>query len=191
MNEPLQPPGTGTTVLFGNLCPNGAVIKQSAASAPLMKHRGNALVFDWPEAYHAVGDEDEFDVEPSDILVIRNCGPKGYPGMPEVSNVALPAKLLRQDVSDMVRICDGRMSGTGFGTVLHVAPEASLGPLAVVQSGDVIELDVPTRWLHLDISDEELTSRCAAWSPPEGSAESGYEWLYVTHLLQADLGVDF
>ncbi len=193
VDEPFQPPGTGTAVLRGNLCPGGAVIKQSAASPELMKHRGRALVFDSPEAYHAVCDKDDFDVAASDVIVVRYSGPKGYPGMPEVSNVSLPAKLLKQGVSDMVRICDGRMSGTGFGTVvLHVSPEAAIGgPLALVKTGDMIELDVPARTLHVDVSEEELERRKAAWSPPAPKARSGYTWLYTEHVLQADAGADF
>jgi dihydroxy-acid dehydratase len=193
VDEPFQPPGTGTAVLRGNLCPGGAVIKQSAASPDLMKHRGRALVFDSPEEYHAVCDEDDFDVSASDVIVVRYAGPKGYPGMPEVSNVSLPAKLLKQGVSDMVRICDGRMSGTGFGTVvLHVSPEAAIGgPLALIKTGDTIELDVPARTLHVDVSDEELGRRRAAWSPPAPKARSGYTWLYTEHVLQADAGADF
>jgi dihydroxy-acid dehydratase len=193
VSEPLMPPGRGTAVLRGNLCPDGAVIKQSAASPELMKHRGRALVFDSPEAYYAVCDNDDFDVEAGDVIVVRYAGPKGYPGMPEVSNVTLPAKLLRQGVTDMVRICDGRMSGTGFGTVvLHVAPEAALGgPLALVETGDTIELDVPARSLHLDVPDEELARRKAAWSAPGTKAQSGYTWLYIEHVLQADGGADF
>lgn len=191
--EPFQPPGSGTAVLRGNLCPNGAVIKQSAASPHLMKHRGRALVFDSPEAYNAVSDDVDLDVEAGDIIVVRYAGPKGYPGMPEVANVALPAKLLKQGVTDMVRICDGRMSGTGFGTVvLHVAPEAALGgPLAVVQSGDIIELDVAARSLRLDVPDEELGRRMSSWERPAPQARSGYTWLYTEHVLQADLGADF
>ena len=193
VSEPFQPPGTGTAVLRGNLCPDGAVIKQSAASPELMKHRGRALVFDSPEAYHAVCDQDDFDAEADDVIVVRYAGPKGYPGMPEVSNVSLPAKLVRQGVTDMVRICDGRMSGTGFGTVvLHVAPEAALGgPLALVKSGDMIELDVPARSLRLDVPDDELERRKAAWSAPAPRARSGYTWLYIEHVLQADAGADF
>jgi len=193
VSEPLMPPGRGTAVLRGNLCPSGAVIKQSAASPELMEHRGRALVFDSPEAYYAVCDNDDFDVEAGDVIVVRYAGPKGYPGMPEVSNVTLPAKLLRQGVTDMVRICDGRMSGTGFGTVvLHVAPEAALGgPLALVETGDTIELDVPARSLHLDVPDEELARRKAAWSAPGTKAQSGYTWLYIEHVLQADGGADF
>jgi dihydroxy-acid dehydratase len=191
--DPLLPPGSGTAVLRGNLCPGGAVIKQSAASAHLMRHRARALVFDSPEQYHAVCDDPDLDVEADDCLVIRGAGPRGYPGMPEVSNVALPAKLLKAGVTDMVRICDGRMSGTGFGTViLHVSPEAALGgPLALVRTGDIIELDVPERRLSVEVSDTELERRRAEWSPPAKSPTSGYAWLYVQHVLQAEQGADF
>jgi dihydroxy-acid dehydratase len=180
-------------VLGGNLCPGGAVIKQSAASPHLLRHRGRALVFESPEAYHAVADDPDLDVDASDVLVIRGAGPRGYPGMPEVSNVALPAKLLRQGIEDMVRICDGRMSGTGFGTVvLHVSPEAALGgPLALVRTGDTITLDVPARTLTLDVPDDELARRREEWRPPEGGPTSGYAWLYTQHVLQAEAGADF
>src|SRR5690606_29089288 len=132
--------------------PGGAVIKQSAASPHLLRHEGRAVVFDSPEDYHAVCDDPDLDVDETDVLVIRYAGPKGYPGMPEVANVPLPAKLLKAGVTDMVRICDGRMSGTGYGTVvLHVAPEAAVGgPLALVRTGDRITLDVPARTLHVD-----------------------------------------
>jgi dihydroxy-acid dehydratase len=193
VEEPFLPAGSGTAVLRGNLCPSGAVVKQSAASPELLKHRGRALVFDSPEAYHAVCDQDDFDVSADDVLVIRYAGPKGYPGMPEVSNVAIPAKLLKQGVTDMVRICDGRMSGTGFGTVvLHVAPEAAVGgPLALVEDGDVIELDVQARTLNLEVPAPELQRRMAAWAPPPRKATSGYTWLYTEHVLQADTGADF
>jgi dihydroxy-acid dehydratase len=192
-SEPLMPAGSGTAVLHGNLCPGGALIKQSAASPELMKHRGRAVVFDSPEDYYAVSDNDGFDIDPNDVILVRYCGPKGYPGMPEVSNVALPAKLLRRGVKDMVRICDGRMSGTGFGTVvLHVSPEAAVGgPLALVQTGDVVELDVPARSLHVDVPDEELARRREAWVPPQPKATSGYTWLYIEHVLQAEQGADF
>jgi dihydroxy-acid dehydratase len=192
MSDPLQPPGTGTAVLRGNLCPGGAVIKQSAASPELLTHRGRALVFDSPEDYHAVAADPGLDVTADDILVIRGAGPRGYPGMPEVANVPLPAKLLRAGVSDMVRICDGRMSGTGYGTVvLHVSPEAADGgPIALVATGDVIHLDVPGRTLTLEVADDELQRRRAAWSPPPMPA-SGYAWLYTQHVLQADEGADF
>ncbi len=193
LDDPLLPPGSGTAVLRGNLCPGGAVIKQSAASPALMRHRARALVFDTPEAYQAVCDDPDLDVTADDILVIRGAGPRGYPGMPEVSNVALPAKLLKAGVTDMVRICDGRMSGTGFGTViLHVSPEAALGgPLALVRTGDIIELDVPGRRLSVEVTDAELERRRESWSPPAGSPTSGYAWLYVQHVLQAEQGADF
>jgi dihydroxy-acid dehydratase len=192
-DSPLQPPGTGTAVLRGNLCPDGAVIKQSAASPELMQHRGRALVFDSVEEYHAVADDPDLDVSADDILVIRGAGPRGYPGMPEVSNVPLPAKLLKAGVTDMVRICDGRMSGTGYGTVvLHVAPESAAGgPLALVRDGDHITLDVPARALTLEVSEEELAARRAAWAPPAGAPASGYAWLYREHVMQADTGADF
>jgi len=190
---PLQPPGSGTAVLTGNLCPEGAVIKQSAASDHLLKHSGRAVVFDSPESYHAVVADEELDVAADDILVIRNAGPKGYPGMPEVANVPIPVKLTRGGVSDMVRICDGRMSGTGFGTVvLHVSPEAAVGgPLALVVTGDRISLDVPGRTLTLEVDDAELERRRAAWTAPRRRAESGYTWLYTEHVLGAETGADF
>jgi dihydroxy-acid dehydratase len=191
-DNPLQPPGSGTAVLGGNLCPGGAVIKQSAASPELMTHRGRAVVFDSPEEYHVVADDPDLDVEAKDILVIRGAGPRGYPGMPEVSNVPLPGRLLRRGVTDMVRICDGRMSGTGYGTVvLHVSPESAHGgPIALIRTGDFIQLDVPGRTLTLEVSDDELQRRRASWSPPP-APESGYQWLYVQHVLQAEQGADF
>ncbi|MET9020633.1 IlvD/Edd family dehydratase [Actinopolymorpha sp. NPDC004070] len=193
IEEPFQAAGTGTAVLSGNLAPNGAVIKQSAVSPHLLKHEGRALVFDSPEDYHAVSEDPDMDVTESDVLVIRYAGPKGYPGMPEVSNVPLPTKLLKAGVTDMVRVCDGRMSGTAYGTVvLHVSPEAAVGgPLALVQTGDRIILDVPARSITLDVSDEELERRRAAWRAPEQKYKSGYAWLYTTHVTQAHEGVDF
>jgi dihydroxy-acid dehydratase len=192
MAEPLQPAGTGTAVLRGNLAPGGAVIKQSASSAHLLKHRGRALVFDSPADYYAVSNDPELDVDEDTVLVIRYCGPRGYPGMPEVSNVTLPKKLLLRGVRDMVRICDGRMSGTAYGTVvLHVAPEAAAGgPLALVRTGDWITLDVPDRTLTLEVSAEELAERQAAWSPPAPHASRGWTRLYCEHVLQADSGAD-
>jgi dihydroxy-acid dehydratase len=193
VEEPFLPAGSGSAVLHGNLCPSGAVIKQSAASPELMKHRGRALVFDSPEHYHSLCDRDDFDVTPDDVIVVRYAGPKGYPGMPEVANVALPAKMLRAGITDMVRICDGRMSGTGFGTVvLHVAPEAAVGgPIALVRTGDTIELDVAARSLRADLPDAELARRRAEWAPPAPKAASGYTWLYTEHVMQADTGADF
>jgi len=192
-SDPLQPPGSGTAILRGNLCPDGAVLKQSAASPALLRHQGRARVFDSPEAYHAVCDDPDLDVAADDILVIRNAGPKGYPGMPEVANVALPKKLLEQGVVDMVRISDGRMSGTGYGTVvLHVSPEAALGgPLALVRDGDRITLDVPNRTLTLEVSDDELTQRRADRPAAAEDRSTGYPWLYRQHVQQAHLGADF
>ena len=192
MAEPLLPAGSGTAVLRGNLCPGGAVIKQSAATPELLTHRGRAVVFDSPESYHAVCDRPDLDVESDDILVIRGAGPRGFPGMPEVSNVPLPARLLTRGVTDMVRICDGRMSGTGFGTVvLHISPEAAVGgPLALVRTGDSIALDVPQRTLALEVSDLEMERRRAAWQKPEGGPVSGYAWLYDQHVMQAEFGAD-
>jgi dihydroxy-acid dehydratase len=193
LDTPFQPAGTGIAVLRGNLCPDGAVIKQSAASPHLLTHRGPARVFDSPEAYHAVADDPDLDVDENTVLVIRNAGPKGYPGMPEVSNVPLPAKLLKAGVTDMVRVCDGRMSGTGYGTVvLHVAPEAAVGgPLALVRDGDTVVLDVPHRTLRLDVDDAELDRRRQAWRAPEERYTGGYTWLYTQHVEQADKGADF
>ncbi|MFF7418881.1 IlvD/Edd family dehydratase [Streptomyces smyrnaeus] len=193
LDAPFQPAGTGTAVLRGNLCPDGAVIKQSAASPRLLTHRGPARVFDSPESYHAVCDDPDLDVDENTVLVIRNAGPRGYPGMPEVSNVPLPTKLLKAGVTDMVRICDGRMSGTGYGTVvLHVAPEAAVGgPLALVRDGDPVVLDTPNRTLRLDVDDAELERRRAAWTPPAPQHAGGYAWLYTQHVEQADRGADF
>ncbi len=191
--QPFQPAGSGTAVLRGNLAPGGAVIKQSAATPRLLQHRGRALVFDTVEEYNAVAPDPDFDVTEDDILVIRGAGPRGYPGMPEVSNVVLPTKLLERGITDMLRICDGRMSGTGFGTVvLHVTPESALGgPLALVRTGDEITLDVPARQLRLEVDDDELAARAAAWTAPEQTYTSGYAWLYVQHVLGADAGADF
>jgi dihydroxy-acid dehydratase len=189
---PFQEAGTGTAVLRGNLAPDGAVIKQSAASPHLLEHRGRALVFDSPEAYYAVAADEDLDVDEDTILVIRYCGPKGYPGMPETANVPLPARLLKRGVKDMVRICDGRMSGTAYGTVvLHVAPEAAAGgPLAMVATGDWITLDVPARALTLEVPDDELALRRAAWTAPPRPATRGWTWLYTEHVQQADTGCD-
>ena len=191
-DAPFQPAGTGTAVLRGNLAPDGAVLKQSAASAHLLKHRGRALVFDTPEAYYAVVTDPDLDADEDTVLVVRYCGPRGYPGMPEVSNVPLPAKLLRRGIRDMVRICDGRMSGTAYGTVvLHVAPEAAAGgPLALVRTGDWITLDVPSRTLALEVPDAELELRRAEWTAPPPHASRGWTRLYTEHVQQADTGCD-
>ncbi len=185
-------PHAGIAVLRGNLAPRGAVIKPSAATPALLHHTGRAVVFNDKDDYHARIDDDSLDIDASCVMVMKNCGPKGYPGMAEVGNMALPPKLLRQGVTDMVRISDARMSGTAYGTVvLHTAPEAAAGgPLAVVQDGDLIELDVPNRRLHLHVSDEELARRLALWQPPPPAMDSGYWKLYVDHVLQADQGVD-
>lgn len=155
-----MPAGSGTAVLFGNLAPKGAVIKISAASWDLLTHTGPALVYDSIDDYHAVKDDPDLAVTPETILVIRNCGPRGYPGFPEVGNAPMPAKLLKQGITDMVRISDARMSGTAYGTcVLHVAPEAAAGgPLALVRTGDMITLDVPYRTLSLLVDGQELAS---------------------------------
>jgi dihydroxy-acid dehydratase len=190
--DPLQPPGSGTAVLHGNLCPGGAVIKQSAASAHLLNHRGRALAFDSIEEYHEAAVRPDFPADETTVLVVRGAGPKGYPGMPEIGNFVLPTRLLERGVTDMVRISDARMSGTAFGTVvLHVAPEAVVGgPLAVVRTGDWIELDVPHRSLRVDLGDGELAGRLAAWTPPPSPYRRGYARLYVEHVLQANQGAD-
>jgi L-arabonate dehydrase len=190
--DPLQPAGAATAILRGNLCPNGAVIKVSAATPSLLKHSGRALVFDSAESYRQAADDDDLDVTPDDILVLRNAGPRGYPGMPEVGNLPLPRRMLAAGVTDMVRISDARMSGTAYGTVvLHTAPEAAVGgPIALVRTGDVISLDVPSRTLCLEVDDDELERRRAAWSPPPPQASRGWVRLYTEHVLQADQGCD-
>ncbi len=182
----------GIAVLHGNLVPRGAVIKPSAATPELMVHKGRAVVFENIEDFHARIDDENLDVDEHCILVLKNCGPKGYPGMAEVGNMPLPPKVLRKGITDMVRISDARMSGTAYGTVvLHSAPEASAGgPLAVVQNGDIIELNVPERKLHLHISDDDLAQRLAQWKAPAPPMASGYWKLYVDHVLQADQGAD-
>ena len=191
-DNPLVADG-GISVLRGNLAPQGAVIKVSAASPLLLKHRGRAIVFETVEDYKARIDDPELDIDETCVMVLKNCGPKGYPGMAEVGNMGLPAKLLEKGVKDMIRVSDARMSGTAYGTcVLHVAPEASAGgPLLYVQEGDFIELDVESKSLHLDVSDEELERRKANTPIPQSKATSGYEKLYVDHVLQADKGCDF
>lgn len=191
MESPFKPNG-GIAVLRGNLAPNGAVIKPAAASPELMKHRGKAVVFDNAEIMRKQVNDENLDVDKDSILVLRNCGPCGYPGMPEVGNLPIPKKLLKQGVRDMVRISDARMSGTAYGTVvLHAAPEAAVGgPLALVQTGDMIELDVAERILNLEVSDEELEKRRADWSPPEFNVDRGYTRLYLDHVTQADVGAD-
>ena len=182
----------GIAILRGNLSPRGAVIKPSAATPALMVHTGRAVVFENIEDFHERIDDESLDVDETCVLVLKNCGPKGYPGMAEVGNMPLPPKVLRKGITDMVRISDARMSGTAYGTViLHTAPEAAAGgPLAVVRNGDLIELNVPQRRLHLHISDEELARRLSDWVTPPPPLGSGYWKLYVDHVLQADEGVD-
>jgi dihydroxy-acid dehydratase len=192
-SEPLQP-HAGIAILYGNLAPDGAVIKPSAASPHLMQHRGRAVVFDSVEDMHARIDDPELDVDADSVLILRGCGPRGYPGMPEVANLPLPTKLLQQGVRDMVRICDGRMSGTAYGTVvLHVAPEAAAGgPLALVRTGDVIVLDVVARRLDIEIDAAELGARLPDDATVNAYARPtrGWEQLYVQTVQQANFGAD-
>jgi L-arabonate dehydrase len=192
VEEPFNPVA-GIVVVKGNLCENGAVLKPSAASAELMQHTGKAVVFENIEDYKAKIDDPELDVDASSVLVLKNVGPKGYPGMPEVGNMAIPKKLLEQGVTDMVRISDGRMSGTGFGTVvLHVSPEAAVGgTLAIVQNGDVIKLDVHAGTLHIELSDDEIAERKSKLVPQPNLSNRGYTYLNQTHVEQAHLGADF
>ncbi|NEA63515.1 IlvD/Edd family dehydratase [Streptomyces sp. SID12488] len=191
--KPLVAEG-GIAVLRGNLAPDGALVKPAAASPHLLRHRGRAVVFDSIEDFHARIDDPDLDVDADSVLVLRGCGPRGYPGMPEVSNMPLPKKLLEQGVRDMVRVCDGRMSGTAYGTVvLHVAPEAAAGgPLGLVRTGDIIDLDVAARRLDVDVPAEELARRTPDEATVNGFANPrrGWERLYVDHVLQADTGAD-
>ena len=182
----------GVVVLRGNLAPKGAVLKPSAATPALLVHRGRAVVFEDIDDYKAKINDEALDIDESCIMVLKNCGPKGYPGMAEVGNMGLPPKILRKGITDMVRISDARMSGTAYGTVvLHTSPEAAAGgPLAVVQNGDFIELDVPNRRLHLDISDADLAARLANWTPSHIQMDSGYGWLHQAHVQGADTGAD-
>ena len=191
IEKPLQE-NSGIAVLKGNLCENGAVIKPSAASKDLMKHRGRAVVFETMEDYHARIDDPDLDIDENSVIVLKNVGPVGYPGMPEVGNVDLPEKLLRKGVKDIIRISDGRMSGTAAGTViLHVSPESAIGgTLALVKEGDIIELDVEKRKLHLEVSPEELQKRRAKWSPEKPMAVRGYVKIYIDHVQQSHLGAD-
>lgn len=182
----------GIAVVKGNLSENGAVLKPSAASPALMKHTGKAVVFENIEDYKAKIDDPDLDVDENSVLVLKNVGPKGYPGMPEVGNMSIPKKLLEKGVTDMVRISDGRMSGTGFGTVvLHVSPEAAIGgTLAIVRDGDIIKLDVPAGLLEIELSDEEINERKHNLEIPGHLTGRGYVWLYQTHVEQAHLGAD-
>lgn len=185
-------PEAGCVVVKGNLAENGAVIKPSAATPALMKHKGRAVVFESIEDYHARIDAPDLEVDEHCILVLKYVGPVGYPGMPEVGNMALPRKILEKGITDMVRISDGRMSGTAYGTVvLHVSPESAIGGnLALVQNGDIIELDVPQRNLHLHVSDEELAQRKLKWKAPKPAAARGYVSLYINTVMGADKGAD-
>lgn len=191
--NPLQPEA-GIAVLRGNIAPDGAVIKPAAASADLLIHTGPAVVFESIEDFHARIDDPDLEVDENSVLVLRGCGPKGYPGMPEVSNMAIPKKLLERGIQDLVRICDGRMSGTAFGTVvLHVSPEgAAGGPLSRIRTGDLIELDVPARTLNVKISDAELAARTPSQAMLDALAQPtrGWERMYIDHVEQAHLGAD-
>src|SRR6187431_797962 len=182
----------GCVVVKGNLALNGAVMKPSAATPALMKHKGRAVVFENIEDYHARIDSPDLDIDENCVMVLKYVGPVGYPGMPEVGNMALPKKILEKGIKDMVRISDGRMSGTAYGTtILHVSPESAIGGnLALVQNGDMIELDVEQREIHLDVSDTELEKRRAKWTPPKPAADRGYVNLYINHVQQADKGAD-
>ena len=189
--EPLIP-AAGCVVVKGNLALNGAVMKPSAATPSLMKHRGRAVVFESIEDYHARVDDPDLDIDETCVMVLKYVGPVGYPGMPEVGNMALPKKILEKGIKDMVRISDGRMSGTAYGTVvLHVSPESAIGgTLALVQNGDMIELDVDKRRIHLDVSDEVLAKRKTKWKVPKAAADRGYVSMYIKHVLGSDKGAD-
>jgi dihydroxy-acid dehydratase len=194
--RPLANPMTsegGILVLKGNLVPGGAVIKPSAATPALLQHHGRAVVFETIEHYHERIVDPNLDIDETCVMVLKNCGPRGYPGMAEVGNMGLPPKVLKKGVADMVRISDARMSGTAYGTVaLHAVPEAALGgPLAVVRDGDMITLDAAGRRLTLEVSEEELAQRQRAWQAPPPKMSGGYQRLYVDHVLQADRGCDF
>ena len=184
---------SGIAVLGGNLAPNGAIIKPSAATPELMKHRGQAVVFETPDELRARIDDPGLEVDESSVMVLKGAGPRGYPGMPEMGNMPIPKRLVEKGVTDMVRISDARMSGTAYGTVvLHTAPEAAVGgPIALVETGDWIELDVEARRLHLDVTDADLEARRRAWTAPAARHDRGYASLYIDHVLQADRGVDF
>jgi L-arabonate dehydrase len=185
-------PAAGIAVLRGNLCPDGAVLKPSAATPKLMNHRGRAVVFEDIEHFKARVDAPDLEIDETSVMVLKGAGPKGYPGFPEVGNMPIPQKLLKRGITDLVRISDARMSGTAYGTVvLHVSPEAAQGgPLALVRDGDPIELDVEKRRLHLDIPDAEMTKRRQAWRPPPPAYDRGYAKLYIDHVMQAHQGAD-
>jgi len=182
----------GITILRGNLAPNGAVIKPSAATAKLLQHRGKAVVFETIEELHERINDESLDIDENSVMVLKNCGPKGYPGMAEVGNMPLPPKVLRKGISDMVRVSDARMSGTAYGTVvLHAAPEAAAGgPLAFVQTGDWVTLDTAGRKLSVEVSDADMARRKEGWTPPKPPLDRGYWKLYIDHVLGADTGAD-
>ncbi|MCB1487835.1 MAG: dihydroxy-acid dehydratase, partial [Bauldia sp.] len=182
----------GVIILKGNLVPGGAVIKPSAATPALMQHRGRAVVFENIEHYHERIVDPDLDIDETCVMVLKNCGPRGYPGMAEVGNMGLPPKLLKKGITDMVRISDARMSGTAYGTVvLHSVPEAALGgPLAIVRDGDMISLDAANRSLSIELTDEEIAERLKGWEPPPPPMTGGYQKLYFDHVLQADRGCD-
>jgi dihydroxy-acid dehydratase len=192
LEHPVSPPG-GTVVLRGNIAPDGAVMKASAAEPRLLRHRGPVLAFESYDEMAAAVDRDDLDVTPDHVLVLKNAGPQGGPGMPEWGMLPIPLKLVRAGVRDMVRISDARMSGTSYGAcILHVAPEAYVGgPFACVQTGDVIELDVAARRLHLDIADDTLAARRAALAPHAARAARGYGAIFAQHVTQANEGCDF
>jgi dihydroxy-acid dehydratase len=191
-DNPVQPAGSGTAVLRGNISPDGAVIKISAASPELLQHEGPAIVFDSIEDYHLVVNDDDLDVTEDTVVVVRNAGPRGYPGMPEIGNLAIPKKLLDRGVRDIVRISDARMSGTAYGTcILHVAPESAVGgPLALIRTGDIVRLDVENRRLEMLVSDEDIAARRAQWVAPPPASGRGWTRLYIEHVQQADRGAD-
>src|SRR5205807_4031082 len=191
-SNPLHPEG-GTVVLHGNLAPDGAVLKQPAASAHLLQHRGKAYVFENYQQMRAEIDSDDLPVDASTVLVMKNCGPKGAPGFPEWGHIPMPRVLLNRDVSDMVRISDARMSGTSFGTVvLHLAPESAVGgPLAIVRTGDEVALDVAARRIELVLPPDEIARRLATFQPAPPKYERGYGKLFLDHITQADQGCDF
>ena len=190
-NEPLISDG-GIKILKGNIAPNGAIIKPSAASEHLMKHKGKAVVFESVEELHDKIDDPNLDVDENSILVLKNCGPKGYPGMAEVGNMRLPQKVLKKGIRDMIRVSDARMSGTAFGTViLHTSPEAAVkGPLAAVQSGDMIEVDVYKGIMNLLVDQKIIDERLKNYNPILPEIKGGYQKMYVDHVMQADKGAD-
>jgi dihydroxyacid dehydratase/phosphogluconate dehydratase len=192
LDQPIYAEGA-LAVLRGNLAPDGVCIKPSACAPHLLQHTGRALVFDDYPALKRAVDDPALDVTGDDVLVLRNAGPQGGPGMPEWGMLPIPTKLLKAGVKDMLRLSDARMSGTSYGgCLLHCAPEAYVGgPLALVQTGDLISVDVPARRIHLQVSDDELARRKAAWTPPAPRYERGYGWMFSRHILQADQGCDF